>query len=74
MKEYTYTVVFEREEDGGYHAFCPSLPGCNSQGDTYDEAVENIRDAIRLYLESLKAHGEKAPTEDITVKPLKVAV
>jgi predicted RNase H-like HicB family nuclease len=74
MKEYTFTVVLEREEDGGYHAFCPALPGCHTQGDSYDEAIENIKEAIRLYLESLEAHGEKIPTEDITVKPLKVAV
>lgn len=61
MKEYTFTVVLEREEDGGYHAFCPALHGCHTQGDSYDEAIENIKDAIRLYLESLEAHGEKVP-------------
>lgn len=55
---YHYTVVFEREPDGGYHAFCPALKGCHSQGDTYDEAVENIKEAIALYLESLRAHGK----------------
>lgn len=74
MTEYTYTVVLEREEDGGYHAFCPALPGCHTQGDTYEETIENIRDAIALYIESLRAHGEDIPTEDITVKPLRVAV
>lgn len=74
MKEYTYTVVLEREEDGGYHAFCPALPGCHTQGNSYDETIENIKDALRLYIESLEAHGEKIPAEDITVKPLKVAV
>ncbi|MBI4824155.1 MAG: hypothetical protein HY805_08015 [Nitrospirae bacterium] len=42
--------------------------------DTYDEAIENIQDAIKLYIESLRAHGEEIPAEDITVKPLKVAV
>ncbi len=74
MKEYTYTVVLEREEDGGYHAFCPALPGCHSQGDTYDEALANIQDAIKLYIESLQKHGDKVPDEDVTIKPLKVAV
>lgn len=74
MKEYSYTIILEREDDGGYHAFCPALPGCHSQGDTYDEAVENIKDAVKLYIESLLAHGEKAPEDDITIKPLKVAV
>jgi predicted RNase H-like HicB family nuclease len=74
MKEYNYTVILEKEEDGGYHAFCPSLPGCHTQGDTYDEAMDNIRDAIKLYIESLKTHKEPIPAEDITIKPLKVAI
>jgi predicted RNase H-like HicB family nuclease len=39
----------------GYDASCPTLPGCASQGDTYDEAVENIRIAIREYLEANSA-------------------
>jgi len=74
VKEYNYTIIFEKEEDGGYHAFCPSLPGCHTQGDTYEEAVENIKDAVKLYIESIKANGEEIPAEDITIKPLKVAV
>ena len=71
MKEYNYTIILEREEDGGYHAFCPALPGCHTQGDTYDEAMENIKDAIKLYIESLKSHHEPVPKEDITIKLLK---
>ena len=55
-QEHNYTIILEREEDGGYHAFCPTLPGCHTQGDTFDEAMENIKDAIKLYIESLKAH------------------
>ncbi|HHT9135162.1 MAG TPA: type II toxin-antitoxin system HicB family antitoxin [Candidatus Avalokitesvara rifleensis] len=74
MKELTYTVILEKEEDGGYHAFCPVLKGCHSQGDTYEEALANIQDAIKLYLESLKAHNEEIPLEDITIKPVKVAL
>jgi predicted RNase H-like HicB family nuclease len=74
MKIYNYTVIIDREEDGGYHAFCPALPGCHTQGDTYDEVIENIKDAIKLYLESLKAHHEPIPEEDITIKPLKVTL
>ena len=74
IQERYYTVILEREEDGAYHAFCPSLPGCHTQGDTYDEALENVEDAIQLYLKSLQAHGEALPIEDITIKPIKVAV
>ncbi len=70
---YHYTVVFERETDGGYHAFCPALKGCHTQGDTYEEAVENIREAIALYLESLRAHGEIPPQEELLIQPIQVA-
>lgn len=68
-----YNVVFEREEDGGYHAFVPALHGCHSQGDTLDEAVENVREAMEAYIESLKAAGEPMPKEDIYVRPIEVA-
>lgn len=74
MEEYKYTIILEREDEGGYHAFCPALPGCHTQGDTYDETLENIKDAVKLYIESLKSHKEPIPDEDITIKPLKVAV
>jgi predicted RNase H-like HicB family nuclease len=56
-----YTVVFEREADGGYHAFCPALPGCHSEGDTLDQALANVREAIGVYIESLIAHHEPLP-------------
>lgn len=69
-----YTVVLERESDGGYHASCPALPGCHSQGDTLDEALVNIREAIELYIESLQAHDEPLPVEDIVIRGVEVAV
>jgi predicted RNase H-like HicB family nuclease len=71
---YTFTVLFEREDDGGYHAYCPALKGCHAQGDTYEEACTNIEDAMALYLESLRAHKEKIPTEDLTIRPFHVAL
>lgn len=47
-----YTCIFEKEEDdGGYSAWVPDLPGCCSQGDNLEEAIENIKEAIELYLE-----------------------
>ena len=72
MEARRYTVLLEREEGGGYHAFCPTLKGCHTQGDTLEEAIENIREAIEAYLESLRAAGEPIPTEDILIKPVEV--
>jgi len=74
MERHHYTVILEREEDGGYHAFCPALKGCHTQGDTLDEALANVREAIEAYLESLQKHGEAVPVEDILIKPVEVAL
>ena len=56
-----YRIFIEQDEDGIFVAECPSLPGCISQGETRKQAVENIQDAIRGYLESLEKHDEPIP-------------
>jgi antitoxin HicB len=56
-----YRVLIEQDEDGVYVAEVPTLPGCISQGQTREEAVENVREAIAAYLESLEAHGDPIP-------------
>jgi len=56
-----FRVYFEQDEDGVFVATCPSLPGCVSQGRTRAEAQENITEAIRGYLKSLRKHGDPIP-------------
>jgi predicted RNase H-like HicB family nuclease len=56
-----YRVIIEQDEDGIFVAEVPSLPGCISQGETRAEALRNIREAIEVYIESLKAHNEPIP-------------
>ncbi len=58
-----YTVMLEREPDGGYVVSVPALPGCLSQGDTREEALANIREAIELYIEDCEAAGDPIPVE-----------
>jgi len=58
------TVVLPRENDGGYVATVPVLPGCVSQGNSRGETLRNIREAIQLYLEDVTAAGEAIPVED----------
>ena len=56
-----YRVLIEADEDGTFVAEVPALAGCISQGRTRAEAIENIKEAIAAYLESLNAHGEPVP-------------
>ena len=56
-----FKVLIEPDETGGYVVSCPSLSGCFSQGDTIEEAIENIKEAIELCLEDMKEHGEPIP-------------
>jgi predicted RNase H-like HicB family nuclease len=59
-----YRVVLEPDfEGGGYVVSCPSLPGCHSQGESQEEALANIREAIQAYLQSLKKHNQPIPHE-----------
>jgi predicted RNase H-like HicB family nuclease len=60
-KPMKYRVLIEQDEDGIYVAEVPSLPGCISQGNTREELLANIQEAIALYLESLEAHNEPIP-------------
>ena len=56
-----YRVLIEQDEDGAFIAEVPSLPGCLAQGETRPDALNNIREAIASYLESLRQHGEATP-------------
>ena len=63
--KYRYAVVLEKGEDGFVVAHCPALKGCWSQGKTRADALKNIREAIELYVETLVAHDEPVPNEDM---------
>lgn len=51
---YGFDIVILKDESGGYVALVPALPGCHTQGDTMDEVLDNVREAIELYLETIK--------------------
>lgn len=58
-------VILYTDEDGYWVAECPSLPGCHSQGKTREEAIENIKEAIELYIEVLKEDGRPIPDDNV---------
>jgi len=64
LKILNYKILLKKEPEGGYTVFVPSLPGCTTYGETIDESIINAKEAIELYIESLKSHGEDIPTEE----------
>jgi predicted RNase H-like HicB family nuclease len=60
VQHLTLPIIVESDQDG-YFVTCPALQGCYSQGETYEEAMANIKDAIRLHLEDRLANGEEIP-------------
>ncbi len=70
---YKFKIIIERDEDGMFIATCPSLQGCYSQGETLEEVIENIKDAIKLHIEARKDVGEEIPIE-IAVEEVAVSV
>ncbi len=59
-----YMVIVHYAEEGGFWVDVPSLPGCFSQGETIDEAMSNVRDAIELHIQGLKDDGQQIPKEE----------
>ncbi len=74
MKHLTLPIIIESDAEG-FFVSCPTLQGCYSQGDTYEEAVENIKDAIRLHLEDRLADGEEIPQHvSVSLSTVEVSV
>lgn len=77
MKKYNIQVVVEQDEDGVFTAECPALQGCYAQGDTYEEAIENIKDVIVMCIKELKEDNKSINLnypEVIRIENLEVAV
>jgi len=64
MKVLNYRILLRKEPEGGYTVMVPLLPGCVTYGETIEEAIDMAKEAIELYIESLKEHGEIIPTEE----------
>ena len=73
MQDYELTVVVQRDEDGRFVALCPALQGCYTEGETEEEALRLIEDAIRLHVEDRLEKGE-AILREVAVSHVKIAV
>ena len=73
MKKLSLPVVIEADADG-YFVSCPALQGCYSQGETYEVALANIKDAIRLHIEDRLEAGEEIPEVTVSLSSVEIAV
>lgn len=74
MKNYRFSVVVEKDSEG-YFVFCPELQGCYTQGDTYEEVLDNIRDAIRLHIADREESEEEiSQFESVSLTLLEVTI
>ncbi len=64
----SYRILLKKEPEGGYAVTVPSLAGCVTYGKTIEEAMEMAKEAIELYLESLRSHNEEIPTDEDTLE------
>jgi len=74
MQNYNLPIIIEKDENG-YLAYCPELQGCYTQGDTYEEALANIKDAIALHIQDRLENGESVTRPEIlNIATVEVAV
>ncbi len=74
MQHLTLPIIVESDPDG-YFVTCPALQGCYRQGETYEEAIANIKDAIRLHVEDRLADGEEIPLQvSVSLSTVEIAV
>ena len=64
MKSYNYKILLRKEPEGGYTVTVPVLQGCVSFGETIEEAISNSKEAIELFIETLKQYNEEIPNEE----------
>lgn len=77
MTNYRFQILIEQDEDGMYVAECPALQGCYTQGVTFEEALENIREVIRICVQELEEEGKTVDPrfpEIVGIKTLEVAI
>ena len=74
-KTLVYSLTIEpHPEDGGFLAYFPSLPGCQTWGQSYQEAVKNAEEALQLYVETATKHGDTLPDESEAESPVSLGI
>ena len=74
MNQYNYKVIIEDCEEGGFYAECPAFPGCHVEGETYEETMKEMKEAIKNFIEDYKLRDEEFPSDNFLVTSVQIAV
>jgi len=74
MKLYNYKIVVEECEEGGFYAECPAFPGCHVEGETYEETMKEMKEAVKTFINDYMARKDKLPTDNFLVTSIQIAV
>ena len=71
--EYSFKIIIEECEEGGYYAECPAFPGCHVEGDTYEETMEELKKVIKAFIEEYKRNNQEIPKDNFLVATVRVS-
>jgi predicted RNase H-like HicB family nuclease len=71
---YNYKVIVEECEEGGFYAECPAFPGCHVEGETYEETISEMKEAVKAFIEDYKLKKEDIPQDNFSVASIRIAV
>lgn len=74
MQVYNYKVVIEECEEGGFYAECPAFPGCHVEGETYEETIKEMKEAVKVFINDYKDKNEELPSDNFLVTSIQVAI
>jgi len=74
MKLHNYKVIIEECEEGGFYAECPAFPGCHVEGETYEETMNEMKEAVKNFIEDYNSKNEEIPSDNFLVTSIQIAV
>ncbi len=74
MQLYNYKVIIEECEEDGFYAECPAFPGCHVEGETYEETMKEMKEAVKNFIEDYKSRNEEFPSDNFLVTSIQIAV
>jgi len=74
VKSHNYKIIIEECEEGGFYAECPAFPGCHVEGETYEETMNEMKEAVKNFIEDYSSRNEEIPSDNFLITSIQIAV